>query len=294
MVTLRFDSKSPKVEKIGNVIVHRIGFSKPSPTIGDLQKFPLFLNKYWYQFAAAFAALRLHRRYRFDGMWAMMAHSCGCLRASQDAHSEVKYLSRSKRAILRTYRAARAALWPSSSAASRRLSAPVHLDSFSHGAAGWVSRSCRGDTERGGYEAFLARIFRSGYRRDAREARQETGDIFLITTSRLVHKNGIDDVIRALTLLPEHIHFLIYGIGPDEAKLRKLADDLGVASRTHFAGQIGHTELPLALKACDIFIRPRVRSMGNSFIEAMAQSCRHRDAGGRHRRFPLRCEAQSG
>lgn len=100
---------------------------------------------------------------------------------------------------------------------------------------------------------------------------KKPGDIFLVTTSRLVYKNGIDDVIRALALLPENIHFLIYGIGPDEAKYRKLADELGVASRTHFAGQIGHGAMPLALKACDIFVRPsRSEGMGNSFIEAMA------------------------
>ena len=97
------------------------------------------------------------------------------------------------------------------------------------------------------------------------------GEIYIVTTSRLVHKNGIDDVIRALALLPEHIHFLIYGIGPDEAMLRSLAERVDVASRTHFMGQIGHAEMPLALKACDIFTRPsRSEGMGNSFIEAMA------------------------
>lgn len=95
--------------------------------------------------------------------------------------------------------------------------------------------------------------------------------IFLVTTSRLVHKNAIDDVIRSLALLPEHIHFLIYGIGPDEMMLKNLAEKLDVVSRVHFAGQISHADLPSALAACDIFIRPsRSEGMGNSFIEAMA------------------------
>src|SRR5690606_16502956 len=31
------------------------------------------------------------------------------------------------------------------------------------------------------------------------------GEVFLVTTSRLVHKNAIDDVIRALALLPQHV-----------------------------------------------------------------------------------------
>ncbi len=61
MVCLRLDSALPKTEKIGNVLVHRIGFSRPNPTAEDLKKFPLHLNKYLYQFTAAFKAIRLHR-----------------------------------------------------------------------------------------------------------------------------------------------------------------------------------------------------------------------------------------
>jgi glycosyltransferase involved in cell wall biosynthesis len=100
---------------------------------------------------------------------------------------------------------------------------------------------------------------------------KKAGDVFVVTTSRLVHKNGIDDMIRALALLPENVHFIIYGIGPDEEKLKSLAKDLGVAERARFMGQIGHAEMPLALKSCDIFIRAsRSEGMGNSFIEAMA------------------------
>lgn len=96
-------------------------------------------------------------------------------------------------------------------------------------------------------------------------------EVFLVTTSRLVHKNAIDDVIRALPLLPEYVSFLIYGVGPDETKLRALARELQVEGRARFMGQASHMELPGILAACDIFIRPsRSEGMGNSFIEAMA------------------------
>ncbi len=98
-----------------------------------------------------------------------------------------------------------------------------------------------------------------------------SGDVALVTTSRLVHKNATDDVIRALALMPQNIHFIVYGIGPDEAFLKELAKNVGVAHRVHFMGQIAHTDLPRVLHACDIFIRPsRSEGMGNSFIEAMA------------------------
>lgn len=95
--------------------------------------------------------------------------------------------------------------------------------------------------------------------------------IVLVTTSRLVKKNAIDDVIRALTLLQEEVSFVVYGVGPDMEMLRKLANELGVEKRVLFMGQLPYEKLPEALSACDIFVRPsRSEGMGNSFIEAMA------------------------
>ena len=96
-------------------------------------------------------------------------------------------------------------------------------------------------------------------------------DIALVTTSRLVHKNGVDDVIRAVAQLPKHIKFVVFGSGPDEVKLRELAGELKVSDRIIFYGFIDHSIMPQYLKACDIFVRPsRSEGMGNSFVEAMA------------------------
>src|SRR5258706_16416534 len=39
--------------------------------------------------------------------------------------------------------------------------------------------------------------------------KKRKGDVFLVTTSRLVNKNAVDDVIRALALLPDYVHFII-------------------------------------------------------------------------------------
>jgi rhamnosyl/mannosyltransferase len=100
---------------------------------------------------------------------------------------------------------------------------------------------------------------------------KKDGEIFIVTTSRLVHKNAVDDVICALPHLPESIIFLICGVGPDEAKLRTLAKELGVESRARFIGEVSQQDLPLTLAACDIFTRPsRSEGMGISFLEAMA------------------------
>ena len=100
---------------------------------------------------------------------------------------------------------------------------------------------------------------------------KKEGEVFLITTSRHVEKNASDVTIRALALLPTHIHFAILGTGPLEGEYRQLAEDLGVASRVHFLGQIENDALPGYLHAADVFVRPsRSEGLGSSFIETMA------------------------
>jgi len=97
------------------------------------------------------------------------------------------------------------------------------------------------------------------------------GDILLITTSRLVKKNAIDDVIKSLVHLPVHIHFLVIGIGQDRQELQKLTHDIGVEKRVKFIGEIANNDIPKYLKISDIFIRPSLsEGMGISFVEAMA------------------------
>jgi glycosyltransferase involved in cell wall biosynthesis len=103
------------------------------------------------------------------------------------------------------------------------------------------------------------------------ELHKKSGEVLLVTTSRLVPKNGINDVIKALKFLPNTVRFLIFGTGPDEAILKQLVMRCHLNTRVDFRGQIGHAEMPLVLQACDIFIRPsRSEGMGNSFVEAMA------------------------
>ncbi len=275
MVTLRFDSDLPETERIGNVLVHRIGLSKKGATIADLRKFPLHLNKHWYQLAAVRKAEALHRKYRYDGVWAMMAHSCGIPAGLfKSRHPEVKYLLTLQEgdppeAIERMMK-------PVAPLFKRAFTNADELQAISTFLLAWGRRmgfAGQGvivpnavDTKRFAHsytEADVAGMKESLGKKD--------GDVYLVTTSRLVHKNAVDDVIAALAHMPKNVSFLIYGIGPDEAKLRALAASLGVADRVRFMGEIGHETMPLMLAACDVFVRPsRSEGMGNSFVEAMA------------------------
>jgi glycosyltransferase involved in cell wall biosynthesis len=96
-------------------------------------------------------------------------------------------------------------------------------------------------------------------------------DKIIITTSRLVEKNGIGDLIESLRYLPEHIKLLICGTGPLDSGLKLTANRYTLNARIKFLGHIPHEQLPNYLHASDIFCRPsRSEGMGSSFIEAMA------------------------
>ena len=275
MVTLRFDDTLPKEEKIGNVFVHRIGPTKHNPTISDLRKFPLYANKIVYQFLAVWEAHQLHKKYHFDATWAMMAHSSGVPAGIfKTLHPEVKYLLTLQEGDPIDYIKKK-----------MRPIYPLFARAFTKADMIQVISTFLGKWARDmGFKGRMAIVpnavntkhFSQDYKKEDIEALKQKlgkkeGDIFLITSSRLVKKNAIDDVIKSLTFLSENIKFLILGIGPDEETLRNLAKDKSVSGRVMFLGQIDHKEMPLYLKVSDIFIRPSLsEGFGNSFIEAMA------------------------
>jgi len=264
IICLRLGPALADREKIGNVLVHRVGFGNTSTW-----------NKFLFQFLAAWKALRLHRQERFDAIWAMMAHSCGVPAALFKLfRPRVPYLltlqegdppERIERMML--------PLWP---LFSRAFTSADRVQTISTFLARWARRrGFRGPLEivpNAVDVKHFSQEYPSAVINEIKDKLgKKMGDVFLITTSRLVHKNAVDVCLRALPLLPENVHFLILGVGPDEAKLKKLAASLKVEKRVQFLGQISHDELPKYLKASDIFTRPsRSEGMGNSFVEAMA------------------------
>lgn len=275
LVTNRFDSTLPKSEQVGNAVVHRIGITTTNPGMADLKKLPLNLNKLLFQFSAVWKALMLHRTHRFDASWAMMAHSCGVPAALfKLAHPSVPFiLTLQEGDPIEYIEKKMRPLWPFF---TRAFTSADTIQAISTFLGRWArARGFSGrleiipnavDTARFAHEYPAAAI-------DAIKDQlgKKMGDVFVITTSRLVTKNAVDDMIRALPLLPPHVSFVVLGTGPDEAMLKNLATELGVSERVKWLGQIGHSEMPKYLKACDIFIRAsRSEGMGNSFVEAMA------------------------
>lgn len=275
MIANRYDATLPPEEKIGNVTVHRIGITRPNPSMADLKKWPLNFNKPLYQFLAAWKALRLHRTHHFDGMWAMMAHATGVSAALiKIFHPEIRYVLNLQEGDPIPYIEKKMRpLWP---LFTRAFTSADIVQCLSHYLAKWArARGFRGHVEvvpnAADVKHFSAAVSPARLSQVRAELGKNMGDVFLITTSRLVPKNAIDDVIRALPQTPASVHFIVLGTGPDESALRTLAQSLGVSERVRFVGHVSHADMPAYLQASDIFIRPsRSEGFGASFVEAMA------------------------
>lgn len=101
----------------------------------------------------------------------------------------------------------------------------------------------------------------------------------LLTVGRLVPRKGIDTVLRALPTIAEgcpDVTYVIAGTGPDQARLERLADRLGLQRRVRFVGDVDHDQLPLYYSAADLFVMPAredppdVEGFGLVFLEANA------------------------
>ena len=98
----------------------------------------------------------------------------------------------------------------------------------------------------------------------------------LVTVSRLAREKNIDFLLKVLAALRQRLpelRFLIAGEGPDASRLRAVADELGVADRTHFFGNLDRrTTLLDAYRAGDVFVfASPTETQGLVLIEAMAQ-----------------------
>jgi glycosyltransferase involved in cell wall biosynthesis len=89
---------------------------------------------------------------------------------------------------------------------------------------------------------------------------------------RLRYYKGLHFMISALQGLPS-VHFLIIGEGPEKERLTRLAEQLGVADRVYFLGELGDDDVVTHLAASDLFVLPSHlagEQFGLSMVEAMA------------------------
>lgn len=92
----------------------------------------------------------------------------------------------------------------------------------------------------------------------------------VLSVGHLIERKGHHLVIEALAGLPD-VTLVIAGEGPWRERLERLANGLGLASRTRFLGQVPHRELPEVYGAADALVLASSREgWANVLLEAMA------------------------
>lgn len=274
MVTLRLKADLPMVEKIGNITVHRVGWtgSKVSP---DSLPFFLHLNKYALLWNGFKKAIELHKKNRYDFVWSVIAtYNSFAALFFKLRFPKVKFLLTLQEGDPIPYIKKRALpLWPLFKMIFTKADCIQTISKYLADFAREMGAKCPVEVVPNAVDVSL---FGKEEKPEAIQKWKEIigkqeGDIFLVTASRLVTKNATEDSIRALSHLPENVKFAIAGIGYDEPMLRSEVKRLGLQNRVIFLGKVSHAELPAILKASDIFIRPSLsEGFGNSFVEAMA------------------------
>lgn len=262
-----FDNKEvKKEEKIWNVTVHRIGFGVS------------FLDKLLLPFCGAVKAVSLNNKNHYSAYWCVMVSFASGAAYIANIFSKNKVpivltLQEGDSESHLTYR------WFGLLNLSWRLalkyaSAVTAISSYLRERAKRLG--CRKEIEIIPNGVDVGKFETQDLKREIREeVRKNLGltenNVALITVSRLVKKNGVEDIIKSLKSLPEDIKLVILGKGELERNLKLVVGNLGLEYRVVFRGFVPNNELPKYLKAGDIFIRPSLsEGMGNSFIEAMA------------------------
>lgn len=100
----------------------------------------------------------------------------------------------------------------------------------------------------------------------------------IAVVGRLVERKGIDDVLSALADLPD-VELVVAGGAPadqldhdpDAARLRALAERLGIGDRVDLRGQVERAAVPALLRSCDAVVcAPWYEPFGMVAVEAMA------------------------
>ncbi len=275
LITLCFDKKLPKTEKIGNVTVYRVGGPK------------LF-----FPFTALLKGLALHRKYKYGVIWSIMANRAGFAALFfKFFHPNIKFLLTLQEGDVLDYPKNRAGiLWLFVGPFSKKIFRKADcVQVISRYLADWaismgVKKEKIAVVPNGvDLDKFKSRILAhnaahsvaGGSNLKIKELQKKLdikdGEKVLITVSRLVRKNAVGDVIEALKYLPEYVKFLIIGGGSLETELKLKAKGYRLEARAIFLGHIEPERVPQYLTISDIFIRPSLsEGLGNVFLEAMA------------------------
>lgn len=248
LVTLRFDKSWAKEERVGNVSVYRIDSSK---VFFPIKSF-LFARK-------------LHKNNPYDMVWAIMAAYAGFgALFFKMSFPQVPFVLTLQEGDPLDYIKKKV-----------RFVAPLFKRIFTkadkvQAISNFLADYARAMGHQGEVSVIPNGVAVEKFQNPNTRSLNEKA-VTLITTSRLVEKNAVGDIIESLKFLPETVSLKIIGSGPLVQELKLQVKSSKLEARVEFLGHIPYEEIPKHLHDADIFVRPSLsEGFGNSFIEAMA------------------------
>jgi glycosyltransferase involved in cell wall biosynthesis len=98
-------------------------------------------------------------------------------------------------------------------------------------------------------------------------------EFLLVCPRRLVPKNGVEFLVRALGYLKDRLKVRLYiaGDGPLRRHLERVAADLGVLDRIVFKGDVPNTDMPAIYSSADLVVIPSlIEATSIAALEAMS------------------------
>jgi glycosyltransferase involved in cell wall biosynthesis len=93
----------------------------------------------------------------------------------------------------------------------------------------------------------------------------------LLVVAHLIREKGVDVVLRALAELPAHVTAWVVGDGLDAARLRRVAEDLGIARRVRFLGN--RSDVQTYMQAADCLVCPSVWEEAAGLVNIESLAC---------------------
>lgn len=93
---------------------------------------------------------------------------------------------------------------------------------------------------------------------------------YALTICRLMVWKRVDGILEALVGLPDDVHLLVAGDGDMLEPWRAHGAKLGLGDRVHWLGNVPHKDIPLYIRASDVFVlNSRYEGLSHTLLEVL-------------------------
>jgi glycosyltransferase involved in cell wall biosynthesis len=247
LITCNLDGKQKNEEHAGNVKVYRVGKGK--------------FGKLLFHWLAYKKAIELHKKNNYSAVWSIMANRAGFATLFfKKKFPQIKFLL--------TLQEGDSVfdIWKKTWYIRPLYKAIYRKADFIQAISNFLANRAK----KYGYKGKIEIVPNGVNLMEIEDKKVENkNEKIILTISRLVKKNGVADLVKAMKFLDAKL--VIVGVGNLENKLKNLAQKIGVIDKVEFVGKVSYENIGKYYVIADVFCRPSLsEGLGNAFLEAMS------------------------